>query len=619
MFSQQGYSYKEYSRDVCLTTERMYNRIPDEVLFQVQLIDNAFWAIFNDEKWFDDFFKGEEGISLLSNELSLGVQLVSTDFFSCSKIGFSGHEDYFFYLDPVGYRQMKKQQTTSESGLFMVYLGDIPARFNRKEYDLGIIISKRGRNCLGHWYNKIPYHDWDLLPSALLLDSLIFTSDPFISNISHQPVTINNSYDFDVIFPKNEVLFSKDSLRRFILSIPDISNNSIKIEISAFASIEGPENINKELYQKRGEVVFAEIAPFLPDSIEVEIKVDENWDDFYRDIASGQYAYLHKENPESIREKLKDRAFSEDLELFLKRHRKATISVFMQHSIETATAKPDDLVEFYVETLKAENDQKAIQLQDAIFARMKKENIALSFPDSLPMPVEKDFSFVFNRDYVYRYLSGLTDLNETYDLFFKLKQYYPNDERISFNLAEFMFRKWIAGDKTITGDSVIASINRLQAAGVPATAYNRLLINYHLVSLRKSMADKDLRARTRSVRAVRNLYGATLSREPELLNMAAFFVAYKQNDVAEKLLRPFARRAEPDEDLLYYYIALTINEASSVNQRWYNDLLDKAQQMNPGRFCSLFQPVSVTDSAGISLLFKSNLKEIYCRHCEGPS
>jgi hypothetical protein len=619
VFSQQGYSYKEYSRDVCLSTERIYGRIPDEVLFQVELVDGAFWAIFNDEKWFNDFFKGEDGLSLLGNELSLGVQLVSTEFFSCSNLGISGYEDYFFYLEPMGYRQMKKQQITTDSGLFMVHLGDVPARFAKKEYDLGLIISKRGRNCLGHWYTKIPYHDWDLLPSALLLDSLIFTSDPFNLTPSFFPVTIDKRFDFDVFFPKNEIQFSRDSLRKFILSIPNLSENTVKIEISAFASIEGPENHNKELYQKRGDVVFSEIAPFFTDSVDVVVNVDENWDDFYRDIALGPYAYLQKQSPDSIREKLKDRGFSENLELFLKQHRKATISIFLQNSLNPEKASADSLVEFYRETVKAENIQLAMQLQDAIFSRVKEENIAIFFPDSLPLPAEKEFSFVFNRDYVYRYLSGLTDLNETYDLFKKIKQHYPNDERINFNLAEFMFRKWIAGDETITGDSVLASINRLQASGVPATAYNRLLINYHIVSLRSSMADKDLRARTRSVRAVRNLYGATLTREPELLNMAAFFVAYKQNDVAEKLLRPFARSASPDEDLLYYYIALTINETNTVNQRWYNDLMEKAQQMNPGRFCQLFQPVSVTDSAGISLLFKSKLKEIYCRHCDGPS
>jgi hypothetical protein len=619
VFSQQGYSYKEYSRDICLSTERSYGRIPDEVFFQVEFYDNSFWATFNDELWFDDFFGGEDGISLFSNELSLGVQLVSTDFFSCNSSGTKGYEDFFFQLEPVGYRQMKKQQIKTEYGMYVVNLGDVPTRFTQKDYDMGVIISKRGRKCLSHWYTKIPYHDWDLLPPALLLDTLVFVSGPVVSTTSYLPVSIEKRYDFDVIFPKNEIQFSRDSLRRFLLSIPGISDATVKIEINAFASIEGPENRNKELYQKRGDVVYSEIISLLTDTIEVEIKVDENWEDFYRDIASGPFAYLHKESPESIREKLQNRAFSEELELLLKRHRKATVSVFMQNTIETATASPQVMVDFYVETLRAKDIQKALQLQDAIFGRMISENIVVTFPDSLPIPSEKDFSFIFNRDYVNRYLSGITDINETYDLFFDLKKYYPDDGRISFNLAEFMFRKWLAGKSLITADSVLASINRLEALGVPATAYNRLLINYHLVSIRKSMADKDLRTRTRSVRAVRNLYGATITRESELINMARFFVAYKQNNVAERLLRPFARVAEPDEELLFYYIALTINDESISNLRYYNDLLEKAQKINSQRFCKLFQPVTITDSAGISLLFKPKYKEIYCRHCEGPS
>jgi hypothetical protein len=618
--AQQGYSYKEYSRDVCIATERAYSRIPDDVFFQVQIIDNNFWVIFNDEKWFDDFFSGQGGNLLSRGELSLGVQLVSTDYFSCSRVGPVNYEDFFYQLEPLSYRQLKRLQVTASDGTLMIPLGGVPQKFFRKEFDHGLVISRRDRECIKHWYTKTPVHDWDLLEQALLIDTLVFLSDPIVIQSDYEPIVVDTRLDHDVIFPKNETTFAKDSLRGFLQNIPTLIKDPVKVRISAFASIEGPEDRNKELYRNRGEVIYNEIALVLPPNVEFDIQVDENWEDFYRDVSRSEWSSLQKESPEQIRERLKEKQFSDQLEPLLKKHRKATVSVFMQRTVDLRATSPQNLMNFYVETIQGENVEHVLKIQDAIFARMQNEEVTFHFPDTLPMPPNKAFGNVFNRDYIFRHQLGLNDQKKTYELFYQLRSYYPDNAQIRYNLAELMFRRWLASDESVTLDTLLSNINTLDKYGVPPSAHNRLLINYHLASIKVGAASRDQRMQTRSARAVSGLYATAHIREPELINLARFFVAHRQNDLAERLLRPFARGVtQPDEDLLYYYIMLTINDNGTVNTRWYNDLLDKAQQMNPQRFCNLFQPVSAPDAAGISLLFKIKLKEVYCRYCQGPS
>lgn len=619
LFAQLGYSYKEYDRGDCISVERSYSRMPDEVLFQVEQINNTFFAVFNDEQWFDSFFAGD-GINLLGmNALSLGVQLVSADFFSCNYVGFEQYDDFFYQLDPLSYKDMKKFQVMGDDGLYRVPLGTVPPRFLRKEYDHGIVISRKNHECISHWYTKTPVLDWQLLEHALLTDTLVLDSEKLVFYPDTSGLSLGENLETDVIFPKNETTFDQKLFREFLHHIPSFDLKPQKVSISAFASIEGPETRNKQLYKRRGEVIKDEIELILPPGVEYEIKVDENWDDFYNDVASSQFSFLSAMEPEQIRAQLADKAFSKELEPLLKKHRKATVSIRMSKEIQPDVSDMAGLMDFYIASLQAEHFENALKIQDAIFDLVSSENVAETFPDSLPLPQNKSFSHVFTRDYVYRYKTGLVDHVKLFELFNDLQHIYPDDPAIRFNLAELAFRRWIDGDPEIKADSVSGIINNLDQFDVPAWAKNRLLINFHLVSIRQSMAEADARKRMRSARAIRSLYSSAFTSDHEIVNLARFFAAYRQTDIAERLLRPYARNSSPDEDLLYFYIILTINEATTVNMRWYHDLLEKAHELNPERFCNLFQPVSVPGSAGISLLFRDRIKEFYCENCNDPS
>lgn len=609
--AQQGFEYREYDRDICISTERVYARQPDDLVFQVERVNDSFYAVFNNEEWFDGFFSDERR--------HLGVQLVSTEFFACNRMGFGNPEDFFHFLEPLSWRDMKRLQFMNTDGLHIVPLGDVPARFTNKDFDHGVIIGRRSRACIDHWYSNRPLHDWDLLPNSLWIDTLI--RDNTVLTIPEPPAIVETGkvLQFDVIFPKNEVTYDVEALRRFLHDLPLISHEPVRIHISAFASIEGPEDRNKELYQRRADVVLREVRLILPPETHYEISVDENWQDFYRDVARSPQAFLLQEEPDAIREYLQDPPFLERVEPLLARHRKATVTVELLRSISTRESSLEELTDFYISSLITEEKENALHLQNALFERFSGSGLKHGFPDSLPLPRSKRFVPVYNRDYALRYRLGLTDIRETHRLFSELVTFFPDDPALQFNLAELSFRKWLAGDKDITEEVLLQKINALPDMGVPQLAYSRLLINYHLVKLRQGVVGMEPRQRMRRLSAVRNLYGGSQLNDDEIINLSMFFVAYHQPDMAERLLRPFARAAQPDEDILFYYIKLTISEGTNTNMRWYFSLLEKAQEVNPIRFCALFQPVGRPGAAGISLLFRDAVKDFYCKHCEGPS
>ncbi len=117
---QKGHSYRKYDRERCRLTRRDYNSKPDEVLSQVHVTEDKFVAVFNDEEWFYSFFQGSGNNLIANGELSLGVQLVCTNYFSCTPFSTDERESYFYHLDPLSYRDMKRQQVSNEYGLHFV-------------------------------------------------------------------------------------------------------------------------------------------------------------------------------------------------------------------------------------------------------------------------------------------------------------------------------------------------------------------------------------------------------------------------------------------------------------------------------------------------------------------
>jgi hypothetical protein len=616
MQAQQGFRYREFSDDICSTCLRKYNRIPDEVQFEVYAHDGYFIVYCNQEQWFDEFFSGGGGFSLLSKELSLGVKMVSTDYFDCDNRKSNLSESYFYQLPPLSFSEMDKRKEYLEDGDFVINLGAVPEVFEGKDFDHGIIISKRNRKCIDHWYNKIPVHDWQLLNHALLLDTLVYYDDLRSYPQIYAPITDEIKLEFEVLFPKDQVTFNRDSIRQIVSKLHIPEGFSVFVDINAYASVEGPVHRNAQLYHTRGEVISALLHPFLEEKAQYTISVSENWDEFFRDIATTNYRSLASESPDNIRMMLNERQLSLELEPILKKHRKAIVNIRAIQTLDPLNSAPDDMIRFYHHAIEKGEVDKALLLQDAIFSKMEREKIIPGFPDVFPIPATQRMSYVYNREITHRYFFRAVDLVETYNLFQQMVEFYPEDPRLRFNLAELAFRRWFSGDTSIKNDKLLELINKLEAQGVPRLAVNRLLINYHMVNLRYGMADADQRLRNRSVRAIRNLYAETHTREAELVNLAMFFTAYRQMDFSERLLRKQAYSSSPDVDLLFFYIAITINNSKYYNMRGYKGLLLKAHASAPDKFCQLFQPVRKTDAVGISLLFRPELMEIFCSHCK---
>ncbi|HSZ25391.1 MAG TPA: hypothetical protein VK766_06735, partial [Cytophagaceae bacterium] len=81
------------------------------------------------------------------------------------------------------------------------------------------------------------------------------------------------------------------------------------------------------------------------------------------------------------------------------------------------------------------------------------------------------------------------------------------------------------------------------------------------------------------------------------------------------LLAKYAIKIDVEEDLLFYYINLTIAQPKVTATKSYRAIMLNAINLNRERFCAIFKPFG---KGGISfqLLDSEYLKKTYCENCK---
>jgi len=129
------------------------------------------------------------------------------------------------------------------------------------------------------------------------------------------------------------------------------------------------------------------------------------------------------------------------------------------------------------------------------------------------------------------------------------------------------------------------------------------------------MYNREYDKKNKTLKSIYYKYKNTQPSSSDLLSMAQYFVAYAKLDWAIKLLKPYITKVDVDEDLLFYYINLTIFDNKIIKKASYKQILLNAIDINQKRFCKMF---NAANNGGVSfqLLRFKILKTNYCQSCK---
>ncbi len=594
--------------DKCLET---LNKMPKEVQLGLQsdILGNIYF-VMSDKTWFDELFKKSgDGIA---------VDIVSKDQYIC------GGKNKFKHswasrgklLPPVYLKDLKKNTLPSQYKELIIKVGKVPVSLKNKEIEFNLILLHNKYLCHYNTFLDVKRYRWDLLDMGLYTDTITYKSKVDTTDkTSKKTILLNKRLKFIIPFEKNKTVFLQKDIKPLYDSLMLTDYDIINIEIRAFSSVEGSKKHNIELQEKRAENIVAALQNFQTPKINQKIIASENWIEFFDDISNSPFKYLTKLSEPEIKEKLKDKKLLLQLEPYLSKHRKAVLIIDLEKKKNITISTPKQILKEFEKAVSDKNIEEAVKIQKSVFSKIIDNKLPSSILKSIEIPEKTEYSLLLNNQTALKYMIDEADLYSTYSEFLRLQDIFPNDGHIKYNICALKFRIWILGKELIDPKKFKLEIINLKKFGINQKLINRMLVNYNIIMCEYYMVNNDYKNKDKSLKYIYTRYKYLDNSDEDILSIAQYLVSFAKYDWAIKILKPKVKKIDANEDLLFYYLNLTIADTKQTKRYEYKTIMLNAVNMNKNRFCKLFSSIS---SGGISFQLLENefIKKTYCENCK---
>lgn len=595
----------------CASCLEALNEKPEEVQMGfVRSGKDSVYFYISDYQWFS---------KLLSKKYDgIAVDMVPKDRYDCDteltrrkKSRFRGR-----ILQPVYLKDIKRNLLLGPTGALMIPIAKIPASFREKEIEFNLILLKNKYLCHYNTFYDIKSYRWDLLEMGMFMDTLTYKSD-FHNTITDQEKFIlrHKKLKFTISFEKDKAEYSQEDIREVYDSLNLTDFNITNISIRAYSSVEGDEKHNIELQEKRANSIVQALQSYQKPNIITQVDASENWVEFMNDIEQSPYASLAELSKMEVKESLKDRKLAEKLEPYLSKHRKAVIVLDLQKKDPFSKLEPGILVSMFKKSIEEKNLEKAIEIQNSIFDKIRGENISQFYLDKLEIPQQLDFSLLLIRNTVFSYMINRSSIYETFLEMQELEDFLPKDGHIKYNLCALKFKIWLLGEQTVDPIEFKKEIKKLTSYGISSKLIKRMLINYNIVMSEYHMSMREYSEKDKALGYIKKQYKYLNMDDQDYLSLAQYFSSYTKYDWAIDMLTPKVKSLDVNSDLLFYYLNLTLIDEKLTRTKTYRIIMLNAINYDKNRFCALFNPYG---EGGITFQLLENdfLKKTYCENCQ---
>lgn len=604
--NHQNIIFPGKDRDViCQPCTQAFNQKPKEVQFSIVKEQNNLYFQINDKAWFNQLFKNPtDGIA---------IDVVSKDLYGCDEIIIGKPQIKGELLKPIFTSHLKSGLKPVGENLFRVYLGKIPNTLLNKDLEFGILFLVNNNFCRYNRIYQLESYPWDLLDMGMYLDSLTYNPKK-IKPINNDVFVIKyKTLKFIIPFEKNKSEYSQQDIKPIYDSLRLTDFNIKTIKIKGYSSIEGSVERNLELQAQRANSIAVALQSFQKPTITTSVSSSENWVEFLNDIKGTRHESLKSLTKKEIKLKLDDQ-LSNELEPILKNHRKAILELELEKKDKYKSMTPDDLLANFNAAIISQDVDKVLDIQNSIFEKMKAKEIEPEFLRKMQIPKQAKFVKIFNKNSAYRYMLDIRQSMIVYNELLELEKLVPSNGEVKYNLAAVKIKLW--RHKAIQEDEMKLKnrITALKNYKIPEALIDRMLVNFNIIKAEDLMRKRDYVNKDKSVDFINSKYKNFTLSDYDFLSLAQFFSYYANTDLSVKLLENKAKSIDIDEDLLFYYLNLTLINKELTKDENYRTIMLNAININKDRFCKLFNSI---EKGGVTfqLLEDDYLSDTYCENC----
>jgi hypothetical protein len=575
---------------------------PRDVRFQASIKGDSVFFVHNDIEWLKTMISSKKD--------GIAVDLVAKDQYRCvDPTPFATDALHRGFLLPPVYRDelIKNSRLINEAAVIAL-VGKIPEGLSGKVLEANLIILEDKNRCYYNNTINIDYHSWGLLQTGLYYDTL--TKEKIEGKYKQLAKTLR----FVIPFDKDKIEYKAEDIKPLYdsLQITDYAIQSI--DISAYTSVEGSFERNMKLQNERAESIVKALQSYQSEKIRSSVSASEDWVEFLEDVSNSIYSYFLTMSKAEVKEKLKSDDLLKKLEPILRKERKAIVELKLEKRLSYQETNKDQLKSFFQQSIAKRNIDEALYLQQIIFFKIRKEELPEQFLNELEVPEAMPYGSLLINHRAFLVDNEYDNVFEAVNAFEKLDALLPNNPKIKYNLCVLKMRAWMQTDLLIDKDMLVKNINALRGFGIPENLVKRLMINYHIFLSELAMQKRDYAAKDRSMQFIYNSYRSLKMNDDDLVNLSKYFCYYSKFEIGEQILIPRSKAIDVSEDLLFYYLNLTIFNEKNTANKFYRITLLNAVNRNTSKFCRMFGGLS---EGGITFQLLGNpfLKKSFCENC----
>ena len=589
----------------CQECFQAFNEKPYEVKFSISRENANLYFEVNDKNWFNRLFKNPgDGIA---------IDIVLKDRYACDLESIENAQIKGFLLKPVYSKELKNGLKFNGENIYSVLVGKIPEGLFKDELEFNILFLGNKNICRYYVTYDLESYTWDLLDMGMYLDTLTFDTKQINPSAKENYLIRNKTLKFKIPFQKNKSTYSQADIKPIYDSLRLTDFNIKAINIKAYSSIEGIASRNIELQDLRANSIVAALQTFQKPTIETMVSSSENWVEFFNDIKGTKYENLSSLSKNEVRAKIAG-ALSREMEPIFKNHRKAIIELELEKKDKYKDESADKLLIKFNDAITVEEIEEANEIQNSIFEKIKVKEASPTILDQMDIPLQVKFARIFNKNSAFKYILDFKQALIVYNDLIELEKLVPNDINVKYNIMAVKIKLWRFDAINVDEDELKNQINAFKNYGINSSLISRMMVNYHIIKAENLMRNRDYTTKDKSVDYIKTNYKNFPLSDYDYLSLAQFFSYYGNTKMAVDLLESKARSIDIDEDLLFYYLNLTLINEDLTHDSNYRTIMLNAINMNKGRFCKLFNSI---ENGGVTfqLLDDAYLRDAYCENC----
>ncbi|MEJ6736482.1 MAG: hypothetical protein QNK84_05555 [Flavobacteriales bacterium] len=599
---RDDYGIKPYDKTACAEIDKKYSYLPHLMSDNIEFKNGEIYFYYHDlEQLKDILSEPGDGIAL---------DIVGRNQFYCgagnklypSKV----HEGVL--LDPISKAQLFGKNELKKGNELKVSLGPIPTYIDTNNAEFNILILKSNCLCQTIRYNSLGGDNLKSLDLNFILDTF---------SVSSRADSVINQLSFTVPFKINKAEYNSADLKPFLDSL-SLNRFSLKrIDVVAYSSLDGEVKANEIIQEKRANSILSAIKKYKLQDVETNIITKENYEGFYESIKGSPYeAELTVLSKEELRVFINSKELKYNLEPYLANQRKAEITltveqIFMDESLFGV------LPEWFKKALIEKDYGKAKVYQSVMLKNIENGNVGADKILDIKIPHTIVNVPFINNQIALKWFISKTENKDSLNSFLlgEIETQLVVDPANSFlRYNKTVLRLLIFSNNYITESTLKVLLKEIRALGntsIEKWRLNRLILNYNIISADFYYDNKQFRKREKALKSVKStLFSSKLNRN-QSFRIANYFMFQLRIDWAIEIMKPFAMKANIDEEFLYKFLTVAIYDKKKVSDNELVGFMNKAKELNKERFCNLFGAPNMS----FQNLKNDKVKRIYCETC----